>query len=70
MDMIPITEVTELEFTEGSNGTSSVYFAFDSFTDSDGDVQNTKRGFEGIIDGHAVYKLLRAIKAGEEVQPI
>ena len=70
MDMIPISGDTEIEFREGSKGTSSVYFAFDSFPDSDGDVQNTKRGFEGIRDGHKVYKLIRAIKAGEEVEPI
>lgn len=70
MDVVPITPETQVEIEETRRGTTSIYFGFDHYTDSDGDRQTRKKGFEGILDGRAVYKLIRAIKAGEEVAPI
>ena len=70
MDVVPITSDTQVEIQESRKGLASIYFGFDQYTDRDGDRQTRQKGFEGIIDGAAVYRLIRAIKAGEEVTPI
>jgi len=70
MDIIPIQPDTEVEVQEGRKETMTIFFGFDHYTDSDGDRQTRKKGFEDIMNGRAVYRLIRAIKAGEEVSPI
>ncbi len=70
MDVIPISNDTQVEMTETRNGIATIYFNFSPYTDSDGDQQIRKKGFEGIADGQAVYRLIRALQAGNEVAPI
>lgn len=70
MDVIPLTPDTHVEMSETRKGVATIHFSFHPYTDSDGDQQIRKKGFEGIADGRIVYGLIRALKAGEEVTPI
>ena len=65
MDVLPIQSDMRIETEEHRDGTMSVWFRVDAYKDSDGDVHATRKGFEALTDGHAVYRTLRRLQAGE-----
>jgi len=61
MESYPIKADNNIELQQGRFDT--VYFFTEVTTDSDGDLQRNKIGFENIANGMDVYKLLRDVQA-------
>ena len=66
MNVIPLSADAPVEYDEGRGNTGSVWFWFETTTDSEGDVSTKKQGFEAISDAKEVYTLVRDTAAALE----
>lgn len=63
MDVLPIRPDGRIETEQHSDGTMSIWFHMETFKDSDGDTQTTKKGFEALSDGQEVFQTIRKLQA-------
>lgn len=69
MEVLPIRPGVHIETEEHRDGTMSLWFHFDKYTDSDGDKQISKKGFEALRDGREVYRQIRNLQSHSTLEP-